>query len=463
MADVLRIFISHKMPSDTPLAEAIGKNLALYAGNQVIVTHAGQFRYGEKWRERIEKELDEAHWLIFLYTDPDEDWGFCLYECGYFRRIMENDESKTKRLITFCRRQEQINGALKEFHALVVNEQSVGALLKDIYLQDPWEVKPDLDPLMLMGTANTIVSVFMGSERIEQNFDVAPSVTFELVVSDTIKDDLKRGRLSPEIAVSGTKDWQRLFGREINTGGWLWRELSADWPFAWVYEFLIAKMISDALGGRMPKGTILRAPDSEGPNSNALYRMTLRRYERMGGGSKHRFHFTAAPLDLPFDLPEPGRTAEETVLYHLVNLTWYFRRRVIDWLYKRVLEVLTMSERDQSQAAANVYDALGRELMQIAAQAIIRRLDNSRVLEQALGRTDEETQELLKRLETYSGLQQHIFEAMQAGPRGLHSIACDLYTIAMQNYDLYHTVAAGYSRLAQELPRPPEPPKGYSK
>ncbi len=36
------------------------------------------------WRERILKELREAHILIFLYTDPEARWDWCLYETGYF-------------------------------------------------------------------------------------------------------------------------------------------------------------------------------------------------------------------------------------------------------------------------------------------------------------------------------------------------------------------------------------------
>ena len=94
MPETLRIFISHKMPTDTPLAQEIGSKLALYGGNQVKITHAGKFRHGEKWRERIQRELNDAHWLIFLSTDQDEDWGFCLFECGYFRHTMESDENK---------------------------------------------------------------------------------------------------------------------------------------------------------------------------------------------------------------------------------------------------------------------------------------------------------------------------------------------------------------------------------
>lgn len=454
---MLRIFISHKMPTDTPLAQVIASKLALYAGNQVKVTHAGSFRYGEAWRRRIQEELDQAHWLIFLYTAQDEDWGFCLFECGYFRRIMESDEGKTKRLITFCRRQEQISDALKEFNALLIDEKSIAELLEDIYLRDPWKVNSGLNPATLIDTANEIVSEFRGTERVEQNFDVAPSVTIEMVVSDHIKDDLQHGRFPEDSVISGTKDWQRLFGREIDTGAWTWQELTATWPFTEVYEFLIAKMISDALNGRMPKGTILKVPGF-GTDADEMYRMTLRHYERMRG-SKHRFHFTAAPFDLHFNLPDSRESAEETVLYNLINLTWYFRRRMVDHLYERLLNVLSMRESDRPLAAVNeVYDALGRELMQVVAQAIVRGLDNPRVLERALNRNDKEAQELLESLMTYNDLQQRIFQAMSEGPKGLHSVACNLYILAMQNYEVYRIAATKYANLAKKLLRPSEPP-----
>ena len=459
MEGPLRIFISHKMPTDTPLAQEIGSKLALYAGNQVKVAHAGTFRYGDAWRQRIQEELDQTHWLILLYTDQDEDWGFCLFECGYFRHIMEGDESQTKRLITFCRKPEQINDALKEFNALLVNAKSVTDLLEDIYLKAPWNIKSDLERAILMGTANEIANEFIGSERIIANFDVAPSVTIELTASDQVKVDLQHGRMPAESMISGTKDWQRLFGREINTGGWMWRDLTEYWPFVEVYEFLIAKMISDALEARMPKGTILRAPDTDGYDTNGLYRMTLRRYERMGG-SKYRFYFTPSPLDLPIDLPAPGRTAEETVLYNLVSLTWYFRRRVVDQLYERILEVISMNERNRPPVLVKeVYDSLGRELMQVAAQSIIRRLDNILSLKRALGRDDSETQLLLERIETYGDLQKQIFQAMQDGANGLQSIAHNLHSMAMLNYDLYHSAAAKYASLARELPLPSDPPE----
>ena len=454
MEEALRIFISHKMPTDTALAQQIGSRMALYGGNQIKVTHAGKFRYGENWRARIQQELDEAHWLIYMYTDQDEDWGFCLFECGYFRRTMEGDNRK--RLITFCRSQDQINGALEEFNAAVITEDTVTKLLQEIYLKDGWKISPDLEPTTLKGAAKEIVTAFTGSERVEANFDVATSVTMELVLSDLAKADLKQNRVPSDVTVSGTRDWQRLFGRDLDTGGWQWRELITDWPYADIYEFLIAKMISEALEARMPEGILLREPES-----HKLNRMTLRRYERIAG-TKYRFHFTVAPFRLPFDVPlEASQKAKQTVLYHLVNLSWYFRQRIVDQLYNRLLEVLSMSNPDRA-TVKDLYDAIGTELMQISAQAVIRGLDNFRVLEQALDPSDPETSALLKRLKTWGDIRERIFSAMAEGVTGLPSVAHDLYTMAMQNYDVYRKVTLNYARIAQELESPQEPPTDAS-
>ena len=448
--EALRIFISHKMPSDTALAQHIGSRLALYGGNQIKVTHAGKFRYGENWRPRIQKELDEAHWLIYMYTDQDEDWGFCLFECGYFRRTMESNDRK--RLITFCRSQGQINEALKEFNAAVISEATVAKVLQEIYLKDGWQLSPDLEPAALIGTAKEIVTAFSGSERIEANFDVATSVTMELVLSDRAKSELKQNRVPADVTVSGTREWQRLFGRDLDTGGWQWRDLITDWPYAEIYEFLIAKMISEALEAQMPEGILLR-----GAEGHKLSRMSLRRYERIAG-TKYRFHFTVAPFHLPFDVPlDSGHKARQTVLYHLVNLSWYFRKRMVDQLYNELLEVLSVSEPDRAKVK-NLYDAIGTELMQISAQAVIRGLDNFLVLERALDASDPETPKLIKRLKTWPELRDRIFAGIADGVDGLPSVARNLYTMAVQNYDVYRKAAQSYARVAQELEHPPEPP-----
>src|SRR5258706_1064 len=131
------------------------------------------------------------------------------------------------------------------------------------------------------------------------------------------------------------------------------------------------------------------------------------------GGNKYRFHFTAALLDLPFfDLAsERGLRANETVLYHMVNLSWYFRRRVVDKLYNRLLEVISMNQPDLA-TLRELYDSIGSELMQISAQAVIRGLDNLLVFERALDPDDQEGRELLERLKKGRSLRDLVFRRM---------------------------------------------------
>jgi hypothetical protein len=451
MAKELRIFISHRMPTDTAIAEQIGSRLALYAGNQVKVTHAGQFRYGDKWRDKIKDELDTVDWLIFLYTDQDEDWGFCLFECGYFQARMEKDP-ENKQLVIFCRQADQISPALREFNAMEAGMDSILKLLKDIYHREPWAISPAVSEEDLRKTAAEILGVFTGGARIEANFDVATSVTFEFVLTEQSATALKHGRLPADCTVSGTRDWQRLFGKDINTGGWLWRTLVEDWPHREIYEFLIASMIHDAANGRNPHSTVVRPP-----NSDLLYRLTLRRYERMAG-QKKRFFFTLTPLDLPFEVsPESGQRAKETMLYYLLTLSWYFRRCIVDRLYDRVLQVLAMHSPDT--AIVNpLFGEIQFELMNISAQAIIRGIDNPLSLQRAFGDDDSEANALLNRLKSWRDQRERIFKSMEKGAKGLPDIANDLYEMAMQTFDFYRKVAVAYSAIAQQT-SPPSPPQ----
>jgi hypothetical protein len=451
MAKELRVFISHRMPTDTAIAEQIGSRLALYAGNQVKVTHAGQFRYGDKWRNKIKDELDTVDWLIFLYTDQDEDWGFCLFECGYFQARMEKDP-ENKQLVIFCRQADQISPALREFNAMEAGLDSILKLLKDIYHREPWAISPAVSEEDLRKTAAEILDAFTGGARIEANFDVATSVTFEFVMTEQNATALKHGRLPADCAISGTRDWQRLFGKDINTGGWQWRNLVEDWPYREIYEFLIASMIHDAANGRNPHSTVVRPP-----NSDELYRLTLRRYERIAG-QKKRFFFTLTPLDLPFEVsPESGQKAKETVLYHLLTLSWFFRRRIVDRLYDRVLQVLAMHNPDMA-IVNTLFDEIRYELMDISAQAIIRGIDNPLSLQRAFGDDDSEVKALLNRLESWREQRQRIFKSMERGAKGLPDIANDLYEMAMQTHDFYRKVAVGYSAIAQRT-LPPSPPQ----
>jgi hypothetical protein len=446
MPNELKIFISHKMPSDTTLANDIGSRLALFSGERVKVSHAGKFRIGEKWRSKVEEELDTADWLIYLHTDPDEDWQFCLFECGYFLG-KQRDDDKDRLLITFCRRQDQITPALKEFNALVINENQVSTLFKQIYHQDPWKIYPDLSNKDIKASAKYIVARFLDKEII-RNFDIAPGIMFEVNLDTSAKRSLKSFRMPRETTISGVKDWHKLFGKETETGAWPWVQLASEWDHASVYEFLFAKMMNDAINGDMPRGVLLRSIAS-----HELYRVTLRRYETFANAKKYRFYLTAAELNLPFDLPSDLSEKRETVLYHLVCLTWYFRRRFVDSLYKQLLE---LSEKKNASAASyrKLYDDIRHELMDIQAQSIIRKVDSPKVVRDALGKDDPIIIQLMDRGDKWYTLQPKIFKLMDKGPSSVHEVIDIMYEIAEINYEFYKMVAQIYSDVSQTLERP---------
>ena len=163
--------------------------LALYGASLVRVVHAGDFRYGDNWRENIEKELSDADWLLYLFTDQDEDWGFCLFECGFVRSTMMSNPNK--KLITLAREPHQINDALTEFNAVPMTDEAVFDLLKQIYREEPWRINPGLPDEVLRTTAHKIFMIFGGIHTFTEQRDVIPSITIEF-------DEAERASLESE-------------------------------------------------------------------------------------------------------------------------------------------------------------------------------------------------------------------------------------------------------------------------
>jgi hypothetical protein len=446
---MLRIFISHKMPQDTPLAQEIGEKLGLYAGERIKVSHAGQFPSGAEFRNNIEKELDEAHWLILLHTNRDADWNFCMFECGYFRAKMKSDDKA--RLIPMCQDVRFVSDAVSEFSATQVDLASITKLLKDIYIEEPWKLHPRLSENTLRQTAQDIVDAYSGAIIVVENFDVTANFALELRMDDKNTQFIQNHCVPADTVVTGNRNWQEIFGRKLNTAGWVWSSLITEWPHSKIYEYLLCCMIWDAFNKIEPTGTLVRSHTSK-----RLFRITLRRYEILNN-KKHRFHFTAARLDLPFDLPADSReSAVETVMYHLINITWYFRKRIVENLYEKTLDLL--SQRIPNPVSVNnLFRNIGQELMQVRAQALIRYLDHPRTLRDAMGKHDPEVQSILERAEQFEEIEKKIFDAMLLGVTGLRQVTENLYELAQMNYDWYRKVSDSYCEMARSLSAPASP------
>jgi hypothetical protein len=93
---LVRIFISHK-DGDREAAKDIHDLLKRYGKGKLDVFVSEELPKGEGWREALLEQLRLADRLVLLYTDPHQNWDWCLYESGFFHG--RHDQDKSKRLV----------------------------------------------------------------------------------------------------------------------------------------------------------------------------------------------------------------------------------------------------------------------------------------------------------------------------------------------------------------------------
>jgi len=82
--ETTHVFISHKSKDKDAALKLKDLLTSSINGLQVFAScDAADLRVGEEWNSKIHEELTRAYWMILLYTDPSDNWDWCLYECGY--------------------------------------------------------------------------------------------------------------------------------------------------------------------------------------------------------------------------------------------------------------------------------------------------------------------------------------------------------------------------------------------
>ena len=138
----LVIFISHKLQSRERAMKIAGA-LSAFGGNRIQVYYSGKYMAGVDWREKIEKDLSEALWLILLYEGPQVEWDWCLFETGFFRAKMK-DSQADRLLICLHSPEHSVPGPLKSFNPVPATTEKLEELFRQIYVDKPWEISPKL-------------------------------------------------------------------------------------------------------------------------------------------------------------------------------------------------------------------------------------------------------------------------------------------------------------------------------
>lgn len=78
-----KLFISHKA-KDERAALCFERMLKKKCGNTLNILLSEKIKPGVLWHPKILQDLSEADTLILLYTDPSDEWDWCLFEAGFF-------------------------------------------------------------------------------------------------------------------------------------------------------------------------------------------------------------------------------------------------------------------------------------------------------------------------------------------------------------------------------------------
>ena len=194
-------------------------------------------------------------------------------------------------------------------------------------VQEPWEISPNLFEAnidLVRLTVNRVLSLFQ-PERPRLYF-VDPSFTIH--VGKKLLDTLKDGQIPPDAFLSGEGGWETIFGKQANTVSWSWQEVTKDLitPEPWIYP--LAVLMWQAYDTRRvpyPSVGIRIKFAQDEDDEYRVYRLTLKRAE--GTEKEVKFAFAVAAVVTPY---EPALNPRETALYHLYNLTWFFRRRLLE-------------------------------------------------------------------------------------------------------------------------------------
>jgi len=255
----LTIFISHKMPKDSEAARRIGNLIASYSGNKIKIVLAEDFQKGRELTPEITAAIQSADIFLLLYTGEDQDWGYCLLEAGQFQTALSKDEKRS--IVVFHDPSVSKPRALSQYISVPISSDQVYDFLEQIYVER--DIYPGIDTAFLRKTATDICRWFDYTHVTAINFDLVPNFSIELSRTKQNEDCLELENLPADALFMGTQDWEALFGKDVSTGAWNWKDLSSDWVDRDIYEPELARMLRSASKKKAPLGCFIRPTGSD--------------------------------------------------------------------------------------------------------------------------------------------------------------------------------------------------------
>ena len=135
----VRVFISHKH-QDKDAALRVAQILQNFSGRLKIFVSEKDIKAGDNWDEELEEKLRQSDVLLLLYTDPTQEWDWCLYEAGMFRG------QKPRRVICLFPPGADKPKPLRKLQAVAADEKTLKEFLRSfICTEELTGIRPPLN------------------------------------------------------------------------------------------------------------------------------------------------------------------------------------------------------------------------------------------------------------------------------------------------------------------------------
>ena len=452
-APPLRVFISYKQ-KDADATIGIKQLLQQRGGDNIEVFVSEDEAPGIQFRQHLLKKLREAHVLIFLYTDPQSQWDWCLYETGYFdaRRPPEEDD---RRLYVLHERTVTPKGPFNGLNSVPIDvsgsdDKRLTDLLELLFKDS---TTPSVNPYWNDGGSNDLIAAFKAPfvrrEAVGDPKEYIRRLTFRVKKTEAILTALANGTIPADGEISGDPNAFELFGLSAKT--WQWADVERSWrrrvpspetqtdadPVKLWIEIVARKMLAAINDEQFDDGLPLLFSPFVETRARALFRPSLARLSVFS----NTYDFEIVFVDIP---PEFAAVSQGplTTVGSLLRLAHMFR---FGWIERAAKEVLDAGPNELGTVEAN----LMHRLVSISAEsfnqgirtedAVLFAFEGSAFQDEARSAMDRWKTEIAPQLDSAlkRGSKDAVFAALDAGSAvnwQFHAACAERYAELVRGY-----------------------------
>ena len=168
--DRFRIFVSHKH-GDAALAKVVGEQIEGLSPMFECWISGEDISSGTDWSRSIITALSRSHLLVLIFTVPERNWDWCLYEAGLFTRFGEAADDEVRSVVPIFDPEAGPPRPLAAIQGAAGEPEALGRFLTTLCFE-PWEISDDwrrgpvdtgVDPAAVEQAATTIAAAFRAS------------------------------------------------------------------------------------------------------------------------------------------------------------------------------------------------------------------------------------------------------------------------------------------------------------